>query len=218
MAAHVNRLLEVLPATPKLCKSAKPWRMVTTMSCSAKKLQHTQEDAIKTTRRMSISFASIAFLGTSGIGKSLAEDNGFWIDGPLPIPSVNNKIGNEETGTRSFLKNGLYMADIGIKGRQYRIYKYAFDLLAMGDLIGKDAFSYVRKYLRLKSTFMYYDFDKLISAASENDKKPLTDLANRLFDNFEKLEGAVKEHNLEQTESYYQDTTGILQEVMTRMA
>lgn len=84
MAAHVNRLLELLPATPKLPISPKPWRMPTAMS------QQIEQDTIKTTRRMSISFASIALVGTSGIAKSLADDNGFWLNGPLPIPSVEN--------------------------------------------------------------------------------------------------------------------------------
>lgn len=190
-----------------------------TITCFlSRKRDEFEDNKVNTTRRLAIGLASIALFGNTSIGNSLAEDNGFWLTGPLPVPSVNNKIDNEETGTRSFLKKRIYIANIGTKGRMYRLKRYAFDLIAMGDMIGQDTWNYMRKYLCLKSTFMYYDFDEVISAAAVDDKKSLTKLANRLFDNIEKLENAVKRQNLPQTESYYADTTSILREVMNRMA
>ncbi|RRT62466.1 hypothetical protein GW17_00038984 [Ensete ventricosum] len=126
----------------------------------------------------------------------------------------------------------------------YRLKHYAFDLLALGDLIGQDAWSYLRKYLCLRSTVMYYDFDKVISAAPEEQKQPLTDLAIRLFDSVEKvtrlhlhhpcralehtvivvsivsiqLEEAAKQRSDTMTQACYADTEAVLKEVMIRMA
>lgn len=42
--------------------------------------------------------------------------------------------------------------------------------------------------------------------------------ANILFSMCQQLDGAVKQRNLSETQTYYQDTTVILQEVMDRMA
>ncbi|KAK4255641.1 hypothetical protein QN277_008615 [Acacia crassicarpa] len=171
------------------------------------------------TRRAAIGLVSFILTANSTHNKSsLALDNGFWYEEPLPSPSINNQLANEKTGTRSFLKKGIYMANIGVKGSVYRIKKYAFDLLAMADLVAEDTLNYVRKYLRLKSTFMYYDFDKVISAVSLDDKQPLTDMANKLFDNFEKLEDAARRKNFPETEASYQETTAMLHEVMDRMS
>ncbi|TVU40201.1 hypothetical protein EJB05_13652, partial [Eragrostis curvula] len=153
-------------------------------------------------------------------GDEEPANNGWWLtEFPLPVPKILNKeINNAETGTRSFLKNGIFMADIGpsFDAHAYRLRTNAFDLLALEDLLGKDASNYVNKYLRLKATFMYYDFDKLITAAE--DKPPYVDLANRLFDSFETLQEAVTAKDDQKIGERYADTKVILQELMTRMA
>ncbi|KAL3325525.1 hypothetical protein AABB24_036649 [Solanum stoloniferum] len=182
---NLNIIIEALSLIPKIHNIEKIQKKAKTISQKKKEIQ--EKSPPKTTRRLALSIGSIALFANSRIGNSLAEDNnGFFITGPLQDPSVSTNIINKETGTRSFLKKGMYIANIGTKGRIHRLKRYAFDLLALGDLIGTDAWNYVRKYLRIKSTFMYYDFDEVITAAEMNDKQPLTDLANRLFDNVEK--------------------------------
>ncbi|KAL4030233.1 hypothetical protein IC575_008469 [Cucumis melo] len=211
--ANLNGKFSAIPNLPKLQNIHKKLKITGFL----KKQTDVSSHQTSLTRRLALtSLVSVALFGNAS--PEIASANEYWLDGPLPVPSVDNNIANEQTGTRSFLKTGIYIANIGTKGRKYRLKKYAFDLLAMADLIGKDTLNYVRKYLRLKSTFMYYDFDKVISAAADDEKQPLVDLANRLFDNFEKLENAAKQKNLSETESYYQQTTPILQEVMDRMA
>ncbi|KAF3325353.1 psbQ-like protein 2 [Carex littledalei] len=170
-------------------------------------------------RRVCFGIGVIALFPQLQTGPARAEDNGWWITGPLPIPTVTSKITNEETGTRSFLQNGIYMAKILPEGSAYRLRQCAFDLLAMKDLIYQgDVWPHIRRYLCLKSTFMYYDFDIVISAANDEEKPPLTNLANRLFDNAELLLEAVVKKDEPLTKSIYADTEVILQEVMAKMA
>ncbi|KAJ6819807.1 photosynthetic NDH subunit of lumenal location 3, chloroplastic [Iris pallida] len=170
-------------------------------------------------RRASVGLAAVtALLNRLPPLHAEEENNGFWLTGPLPVPTVANKIANEETGTRSFVRNGIYVANIGPEMSAFRLKHYAFDLLGLGDLLGQDAFNYVRKYLCLKSTVMYFDFDKVISAAPDEQKQPLLELANRLFDRIEKLEDAVKKKSDPLTRSCYDDTTPVLKEVMARFA
>ncbi|OWM88722.1 photosynthetic NDH subunit of lumenal location 3, chloroplastic [Punica granatum] len=221
--ANVYGVSETLPAAiPKLSNLQRTRMRPKRLQIASRKAEDFEEQgSLQSLRRgaaLGLAAASIALFGSFGNGVARAEDNGYWITGPIPVPPVFNKIANEKTGTRSFVRSGIYIANIGVKGSMYRLKKYAFDLLALGDLIGKDAWNYVRKYLRLKGTSMYYDFDKVISAAPVADKQPLTDLANNLFDSIEKLEDAVKRKDLSATQSCYEGTTVILQEVMNRMA
>ncbi|KAJ4822703.1 hypothetical protein Tsubulata_039695 [Turnera subulata] len=217
--ANLNGLTEALPIRPKLNNITKAPKRAKILGFLGKKQDHVQENPLQVSRRLALALSSIALIGISGNGVALAKDNGLWIeDFPLPVPSADNNLDNEKTGTRNFLKKRIYVANIPVQTRRRRIKKYAFDLMAMEDLIGPDTLNWVQRFLTLKTTFLYFDFDKIITAAPVDEKQPLLDLANRLFDNVEKVYDASRRKNFADTESSYADTRVILREVMDRMA
>lgn len=78
--------LNTLPAVPKLPRSRK------TGKSSVFAFKKTG-DSVQITRRMTLGFTlSVGLTGVFGENNvSLAqENNGFWIDGPLPIPPIYN--------------------------------------------------------------------------------------------------------------------------------
>ncbi|KAK9988918.1 hypothetical protein SO802_029157 [Lithocarpus litseifolius] len=81
------------------------------------------------------------------------------------------------------------MVDVELRGSAHRIKKCACDLLSIGgDLVDDDGIgTLMGNDLRLKSTFLYCDFNRMISSAPRDQKKPLTELANKLFCSIETL-------------------------------
>ncbi|CAK9166754.1 unnamed protein product [Ilex paraguariensis] len=111
------------------------------------------------------------------------------------------------------------MVDVEFKGSAHRIRKCAFDLLCIGDdlMDDDDSWDLMGRDLQLKSTFLYCDFNKMISSAPNNQKKALTDLANKLFCSIEELDHAVKIRSIHLTNDRYNEAAVILQEVMALM-
>lgn len=89
--ANLNGISETLPAIPKLPRFQKPQKRAKIISFSGNKTENLQEQPVQTTRRVALGLSSIALTATTiSNGVSLAEDNGFWITGPLPIPPIYN--------------------------------------------------------------------------------------------------------------------------------
>lgn len=75
------------------------------------------------------------------------------------------------------------------KGSANRIRICACELMSIGDDLMDDEESrdFVGRALQLKSTFLYCDFSKVISGSPEDQKRSLTELANRLFCSIEEV-------------------------------
>jgi photosystem II oxygen-evolving enhancer protein 3 len=91
--AHVtnlNGVTETLPAIPKLINVQKPQRRMKITGLLGKKPVNLQGNSFQTTRRLALGLASIALIGNPSTGVSLAEDNWWARDIPLPVPSAEN--------------------------------------------------------------------------------------------------------------------------------
>lgn len=80
--ANLNAIFEPLTLIPidKIQNRAKVVRLP----------DYNKDEETKTTRRLAIGFASLALFANSYVGRSVADDNGFWLNGPLPVPHATN--------------------------------------------------------------------------------------------------------------------------------
>lgn len=89
--ANLNGVSKTLPGIPKLPSLRRtPKRLQIIGFLSKKKDDDSQEHSVQTTRRLVLGLASIALVENTCNGVSLADDNGFWINGRIPEPSVTN--------------------------------------------------------------------------------------------------------------------------------
>eukprot|EP00268_Persea_americana_P047336 TRINITY_DN49259_c0_g1_i1.p1 TRINITY_DN49259_c0_g1~~TRINITY_DN49259_c0_g1_i1.p1 ORF type:complete len:112 (+),score=26.76 TRINITY_DN49259_c0_g1_i1:165-500(+) len=110
------------------------------------------------------------------------------------------------------------MIDIGSWGSICRIKKCVFDFLSILDLMDdEDRWDLMGRDIRLRSTFLYCDFNQVISNAPKEEKQPLIDLANKLFQSIEELDYAVQIRSISLTHDRYDDAALVLKEVMTLM-
>ncbi|XP_057962592.1 photosynthetic NDH subunit of lumenal location 3, chloroplastic-like [Malania oleifera] len=115
--------------------------------------------------------------------------------------------------------------DMESRRSAFRIKNCAYDLLSTWEnLIMEDDDDYdddelwdwMQRDLRLKSTFFYSDFHRMISAAPHDDRKEsLTQLANKLLSSIQQLEEAVSDRSTHLMRDRYDGAAVILKEVMT---
>lgn len=95
-AKNISAIFEALSVIPKLHSAEKIHKRSAAIVSliSGKKNDEIQDNnnPLQTTRRLAaIGIASLAINGNQGTGISLAEDNGYWLTSPMPIPSVKNR-------------------------------------------------------------------------------------------------------------------------------
>ncbi|KAF3784237.1 Photosynthetic NDH subunit of lumenal location 3 [Nymphaea thermarum] len=106
------------------------------------------------------------------------------------------------------------MSSMEAKGSISRIRKCIRHLLTFGDQIDGESWEFVAEDLRLRSTFLFCDFNRFIAASPEDQKQPLTELANKLFHCMEEMDEAVKCRSVELARACYNDATSVLQDIL----
>ncbi|URD98193.1 Oxygen evolving enhancer protein 3 (PsbQ) [Musa troglodytarum] len=102
------------------------------------------------------------------------------------------------------------------KGCAHRIKNCGSELLALeGHLtnVNEGKWKLMENSLRLKSTFLYCDLNRLISNEKDELQELLTDLTNRLTRYLEKLDRAVKTRSVPLARIHYNDVANVLREI-----
>ncbi|MFS7940635.1 hypothetical protein Hanom_Chr05g00466741 [Helianthus anomalus] len=88
--ANLNQIFSTFPAIPKLSGDKLPRMDVAAANLARNKADESVDYTLKPTRRLALGLGTIGLFANSNVAVSLAEDNGLWLTGPIPIPRATN--------------------------------------------------------------------------------------------------------------------------------
>lgn len=177
------------------------------------------ESAAHTSRRAALGLVAAGLAGGSFAKAVLAEPKSIKV-GPPPapfggLPGTDNS--DEARDLDLPLKNRFYLQPLPAAEAAARAKESAKDILSVKELIDKKAWPYVQNDLRLKAGYLRYDLNTIINAKSKEEKKPLKDLAGKLFATIDELDHAAKIKSPEEAEKHYAETKSALDDVLAKL-
>lgn len=88
--ANLNQIFTSFAAVPKLSGDGNLRADVAAARVIENKVEESQNNPLKPTRRLALGIGTIGLFANSNIAVSLADDNGFWLNGPIPVPRASN--------------------------------------------------------------------------------------------------------------------------------
>ncbi|XP_010931512.1 oxygen-evolving enhancer protein 3-2, chloroplastic [Elaeis guineensis] len=170
-------------------------------------------------RRAVLGLVAAGFAGGSVVKAVLAEAKGIKV-GPPPPPSggLPGTLNSDEPRDLDLpLKERFYLQPLAPAEAAARAKESAKDIVNLKELIDKKQWPYVQNDLRLKASYLRFDLNTVISAKPKEEKKPLKELAGKLFATIAELDHAAKIKNVPEAQKYYAETKSALNDVLAKL-
>ncbi|XP_008776116.2 oxygen-evolving enhancer protein 3-1, chloroplastic-like [Phoenix dactylifera] len=170
-------------------------------------------------RRAVLGLAAAGMAGGAFVKAVLAEAKSIKV-GPPPPPSggLPGTLNSDEPRDLDLpLKKRFYLQPLPPAEAAARAKESAKDIVNLKELIDKKQWPYVQNDLRLKASYLRYDLNTVIDAKPKEEKKPLKELAGKLFATIDELDHAAKIKSTPEAEKYYAATKSALDDVLAKI-
>ncbi|KAI3682898.1 hypothetical protein L1987_83252 [Smallanthus sonchifolius] len=140
--------------------------------------------------------------------------------GPPPPPSggLPGTLNSDEARDLDLpLKNRFFLQPLSPTEATARAKESAKEIVNVKEFIDKKAWPYVQNDLRLRSEYLRFDLNTVISAKPKDEKKQLKDLTGKLFQDMADLDYAAKIKSSADAEKSYAAAVSSLNDVLSKL-
>ncbi|XP_010923989.1 oxygen-evolving enhancer protein 3-1, chloroplastic [Elaeis guineensis] len=177
------------------------------------------EGVAQSGRRALLGLAAAGIAGGAFAKAVLAEVKPIKV-GPPPPPSggLPGTLNSDQPRDLDLpVKDRFYLQPLPPAEAAARLKESAKDIMNIKELIDKKQWPYVQNDLRLRASYLRYDLNTVISAKPKEEKKPLKELAGKLFATIDELDHAAKIKSTTDAEKYYAETRSALADVLAKI-